>query len=105
MLFRERVEIVAADGFDVASLLAIYRCGSGFDVVGSAGFDLDEAKHIFVPSNEINFAVMPRGTVVSRNHHVAASAQIEISVFFSMAAGAQVGGSSLSVRLFRGYPI
>src|SRR5437879_5265642 len=64
MLLRERTKIVAIDGFDVSPLLAIHRCGSGLHVTRGTGFDLDEAKHILVPSNEIDFSVMPRGTVI-----------------------------------------
>ncbi len=68
MLFRERTKIVATDSFDVATLLAIYGCGSGLHVTRCTGLDLDEAEHVFVPSNKIDFSVMPRGTVISRNH-------------------------------------
>ena len=75
MLLRERTKIVATDGFDVAPFLAIHRCGSGLDVTGGTSFDLDEAKHIFVPSNEIDFSVMPRGREISCNHHVPAAAK------------------------------
>ncbi len=105
MLLRVRTKILATDGFDVASLLAIYRCSSRFDVVRGTGFDLAEAEHIFVPADEIDFAVMPRRAVVSRNHDVSTPAQIEISIFLSATTGAEVGWSSLSVCRFRGYPI
>src|SRR5438093_141918 len=88
MLLRERTKIVATDAFDVAPFLAIHRCGSGLHVTRCTGFDLDEAKHIFVPSDKIDFSVMPRGTVISRNHHVPAAAKIEISFFLSTTTGA-----------------
>src|SRR2546423_1209722 len=92
MHLRERTKIVATDGFDVAPLLAIHRCGSGFHVTRCKGFDLDEARHIFVLSNKIDFAMMPRGAVILRNHHVPAAAKIKICVFFSTTASAEVFG-------------
>src|SRR5438034_9885882 len=92
MLLRERTKIVATDGFDVSPLLAIHRCGSGLHVARCTGCGLDEAKHIFVPSNKIDFSVMPRGAVISRNHYISTPAEIEVGIFFASAAGSEVRG-------------
>src|SRR5437867_4078443 len=93
MLFREQTKIVMTNGFDVAPLLSIYGSFGGLDVASSASLDLDEAKHVFVPSDEIDFAVMPRGTEISRDHDVAAATKVEVGVFLSATTGAKVGGS------------
>ena len=58
MLLRERTKIVAEHGFNVAALLAV-NCSLGrFDGASGAGFHLDEAQNVFVPPNQVNFAVM-----------------------------------------------
>lgn len=56
---------------------------SGLHVVRGASLDLDEAQHIVVPADQVNFAVMARRAVITRDHLVAKTAQIEISVLFT----------------------
>jgi len=74
------------------SLVSVHRSLSGLHVTRRPGLDFDEAEHVFVPADEINFAVMPRRPKIARHHHVPVTAQIEVGVFFSAAAGAVMRG-------------
>ena len=58
-----------------------------------AGFDFDEAEHVFVPADQVDLPGMPRRTKIARHHDVTATPQVEISFFLTAAAGYLVGWS------------
>jgi hypothetical protein len=60
--------------FQVAALLAIHRSLCGFDGASSARLHLNETQNIVVPSDQINFAVMPSRASSSRPSHIHAFA-------------------------------
>lgn len=66
-------------------------------VVGGAGFHLDETEDVLVPGDQVDLAVVAWGAEVPGNDRVALPAEVEVGVFFALAAyllasGSRVGG-------------
>lgn len=94
---RQCPQIIAYDDTQVVALFAIHGGFGWFDVMRGARLDLDEAEHVLVPSDEINFAAMPRRAVVARDHHVTFAPEIEVRIFFSAPADGEVGGARVTL--------
>lgn len=83
---RKRTQVVANHHAQVVALLPINGGFGWFDVMRGAGLDLDETENIFVPSDEIDFSMMPRRAVVTGDYHVTFAPEIEVRVFLPPAA-------------------
>src|SRR3954452_1036536 len=105
LLCRDRSQVIANNDLQVAPLLAIHCSFRRFNGASRTRLHLDEAQYVFIPSDQINLTMMPRRTVVPRDHHVSTLAEIKVGGLLATTAGAEVGRSRLSVRRFRGYPI
>src|SRR5258705_13963634 len=100
LALRKQSKIVANYNADRAALLAIHRCLCRLNIVCGAGFDFDKAKHILVPSDQVNLSMMPGSAKIPSHHDVSAPPQIEKSIFLTATAGALVGGG---LRIFAGH--
>lgn len=98
---RKRTQVVANHYAQVVALLPINGGFGWFDVMRGAGLDLDETKNIFVPSDEIDFSMMPRRAVVTGDYHVTLAAKIEVRIFLPPAADKQVRRKLFVVPLDR----
>ena len=83
-------QILAANGKEFLAFLPVNRGFGGLYVVSGASLDLDEAQDVLMPANEIDFAVTVRRTKIAGHHRVPAPSKIEVSVFLTTPAGAQV---------------
>src|SRR5579862_85634 len=80
-------------------LLFTIHSGFGwFNVTSRAGFHFHKAQHVFVPSDQVDFTAMMRGTKVPRDHNVAASTQKKVRVFFAALACPLMFGSLVSAQ-------
>jgi hypothetical protein len=86
------------------AFLAVHRSSGRFHVARSPRFDFDKAEDILVPSDQINFAMVPRRAKVARNYDVSASAQVEVGVFLA-APPCALMRRSLGGRRFGGYTV
>jgi hypothetical protein len=68
----------------------IDRSLGGLYIVRGAGLDLDEAEHVFVPTNQVNFSAAAWGAEIARNHYVAETAEVEICVLLAATAGVEM---------------
>jgi len=62
-------------------------------VARGSGLDFDEAEDILVPADPVNLPMVSSCTVIPRNHHIAESPQIEISVFFAAPSSVLMSGA------------
>jgi hypothetical protein len=83
-------QVIAGYGGQGAAFVAVHGGFGGFHVASGAGLDLDEAKHVFVPTDQVNFSTAMRRTEIAGHHDVAMSAKVEVGVFFAAASGALV---------------
>jgi len=95
------MQIIADNEANSTTLLAVHSGSRRLYVTRGAGFDFDKAKHVFVPADQINFAVMPRRPEISCNHDITAPSQIEVGFFFAATPGALMGVRVLG-RIFAG---
>jgi len=97
VVYGQHVEAPLARGWHLAkevacdqaqfSLLVVINCGFGwFYVSRSAGFDLDKTKRVLVPSDEVKFTAMMRGSVVSGDDDVALPSKVEVGIFLAATA-------------------
>jgi hypothetical protein len=73
--------------------VALFAINCGFRrlyISCRARLNLDEAQHILIPADQINFTMKPCRTVIPRNHHITFAAKVEIGVFFSAPASAEM---------------
>jgi hypothetical protein len=70
--------------------MLIDRSFSRLYCVRGAGFDFNEAKHVFVPADEIDFSTAARGAEVAGDDDVAKTAKIEVGIFFAAMTGVEV---------------
>lgn len=91
-VFREMAEVVAGDATEIVALVGVNSGLGGGDVAGGASFNLDKTEFAFVPSDKIEFALMPRGAEVAGDDDVFVFAEVEVGEFFAAASGAQVLG-------------
>ena len=88
-------QIFATNGEEFPAFLPV-DCGfGGLYVVSGAGLDLDEAQDVVIPANQIDFAATVRRTEIAGHHRVFTPSKIEVSVFLTTPAGAQVARTLL----------
>src|SRR5438045_9316525 len=92
MFFGKRIKKIANHRADCPPFLAMYGGGSRFHVTRGARLHFDEAQHLPVPADQINFPMMARGTKVACDDDVSASPQIEISFFLAATSGHLMSG-------------
>jgi hypothetical protein len=78
---------------EVVTLFSVYRGFRRLYVPRRPRLDLNEAQHLFVPADQVNFPVMASRAVISCDHYISASPQIEIGVFLSAPASSQMSGT------------
>src|SRR6266498_4180672 len=81
------LQVISNDLAKRAALLTINSGFGGLHVVGSPRLNLDEAEYFFVPTDEVDFPMVPRRAEIPRNHDIPAPSQIEISFFFAALSG------------------
>jgi hypothetical protein len=59
-------------------------------IVSGAGFDLDEAQHVLVPTDQVDPAATIRRTEIAGDHDVSPPPQVEAGIFLAATAGTQV---------------
>src|ERR1041384_5970882 len=85
--------------------MLIDRSFSRLYCVRGAGFDFNEAQHIFVPADEVNFSTAPRRSEVAGDDDVAKTAKIEIRVLFTAASSMEMDRPFVGYRQFVVEPI
>jgi hypothetical protein len=102
---RQMAEVFASHGKEFPAFVAIHSGFGRVHIAGSTGLDLDEAEHVPVPPDEVDFAATIGRVEITGDHHVSALSQIEVGGFFSFAAGAQVIGCLVWRQSLRGDPV
>jgi hypothetical protein len=74
-------------GRDHPSFMLIDSRFAGLYVKRGPGLNLNEAKHIVVPSDQVDLSPAARRAKVPRHHCVAELSQVEVGGFFATASG------------------
>ena len=98
-------QVITGYGGQGTLLFPVHGRFGRFDVVGGAGLDLNEAQHIFIPTNQVNLSPGMRRTKVSRHHHVSAATQVEIGVVLATSAGTLVLRPMVGRKHMLGEPV
>jgi hypothetical protein len=86
-------------------LLAIHGCFGGFHIVSGARLHFDKAQDVFLPSDQIDFTSVMWRTKISGDHHISASTQEKIRIFFAAFAGALVFRMTFSRKRVISQPV
>ena len=70
-----------------------------------AGLNLNEAKHIVVPSDQVDFSPAARRAEVPRHHGVTELSQVEVGCFFAAASGSVMRSDLLRRQRMGGQPV
>jgi hypothetical protein len=80
------------------------RLGSLY-VERRTGFNLNKTKYIVVPADQVNLSPLPWRAVVSGHDGVTQLAEMEVSVFFALPAGALMRGQCVWRQSMPGQPV
>src|SRR5208337_3729653 len=82
---------IAGNQRKLSLFIAIYGGFRGLRITLAASLHFNKTQDVPIPAGQIEFAAMMRRAVVARDDHVAATAQVKISVFLrdGLCAGAQ----------------
>ena len=58
--------------------VTVYRRFGGLYVASGTGLDFDEAQHVFVPADQIEFAAAARTAVIAGNDHISLAAEVAV---------------------------
>ena len=103
--FIDMAEIIASDKNDFMSLPSIDRGLGRLYVARASSLHLNEAKRVVLPRYKVNFSIATRRAEITRHHHIAQFAQIEICIIFAGAPGCQVAGNVLGRKQSAGNPV
>jgi hypothetical protein len=92
-LCRQMKKILSCNGRKITLLLVIDRGVRGLHIASRTSLHLDEAKHGFVPADQINLSMPERRTIVAGDHDVSALTEKEVGVFFASTPGRLVSGN------------
>jgi hypothetical protein len=68
--------------------MAVHRRFGSLHVNGCSGLNFNKTKNIVVPADQVDFSPLPHRAVVPGDDDVTQLAQMEVSVFFAVPAGA-----------------
>lgn len=98
-------QVLTCDGDKFVALSPVHRRLRWLNVSCCTSLDLNEAQHIFIPSDQVDLTFTARGAEVAGHHHVAVLSQVEVSVFFAPSPGLLMSRTGVWGKGLVRYPI
>jgi hypothetical protein len=102
---RQVAQVFPGNGKKFMPFVAIHGGLRRLYVVGSAGFDFNEAQHVLVPTDQIDLPATIGRTEIAGDHDVSPPSKLEVNIFLSATAGAQMIGHVFPGQGFGADPV